>query len=195
MMIYFRIPVIAAVVLLAVVTLPAAASADTDLPKLLQTIQQEMQQNRPQQAIETARLALLAVWSRTPLFVAKSSLVKQKASGFGMYQVRGDNVYKKGEPILLYVEPAGYVIKKEGDLYSFKLQADFEVSKPDGSIIGGKKNFGQWVLKSHRTNFEFFLNLTYTLSGLGPGEYTIQTTVRDVEGQKEASVSTPIKIR
>ena len=92
MMIYFRISVVAAVVLLAVVTLPAADSPGTDLPKLLQTIQQEVQQNKPQQAIETARSAMLAVWSRSPLFVAKSTLVKEKAHGFGMYQVRDDNV-------------------------------------------------------------------------------------------------------
>lgn len=150
---------------------------------------------QPLEAIRTTRLAMLDIWSNTPLSVAQSVLVKEKATGYGMYAQRPDNVYKAGDPILLYVEPVGYTIKREGDVYAFGMSADFEVTSEDGKILGGQRGFGRWSFKSRRPNFELFINLTYTLTGVKPGEYTIETKLKDAQGPDIATVRTKVVIK
>jgi hypothetical protein len=153
-----------------------------------------VKKGRPLEAIETTRLALMDIWNNAPLSIAQSVLIKEKATGYGMYAPRPNNVYKAGDPILLYVEPVCYTIKQEKDVYSFGMSADFEVTSEDGRILGGQKGFGRWSFKSRRPNFEIFINLTYTLTAVKPGEYTIETKLKDALGPDIATVRTKVVI-
>jgi hypothetical protein len=146
-------------------------------------------------AMDALRLGIENVWQRMPLSVVKSALVSEKPKGYGMYEPREGNAYNSGEAILLYLEPVGFEVKKQGEEYLFGLVADFEVTTEGGKVLGGKKKFGRWMLKSRRFNTEFFLDLRYAVTGLEPGSYVIETTLKDLNGPGVTTLKTPIVIK
>ncbi len=166
-----------------------------DSSSLLSKAREEIAANQMPEAIQTLRKVLQQVWTQTPLYVATSVLVKEKAQGFGLYEPRENNVYKSGEPILIYLEPAGFAIKKQGPYNVFGMAADFSIHTKDGKVLGGQKGFGRWTMKSRRFNTEFHMDLNYKIRGLKPGDYEIETTVRDLNGAGVTTVNTSVRIK
>lgn len=58
-----------------------------------------------------------------------------------------------------------------------------------------QKNFGTFGFKSQRPTTEFMLNLTYNFTGVTPGKYKIETTVRDNHSDKKASETVEIEVK
>ncbi len=170
-----------------------AISVAQDFSKFCAEAQSFMEKNQPLPAIELLRKAIKEVWVRTPFHVDKAVLVQDQASGYGMYVTRPNNVYKSGEIVRLYLEPIGFTQKEKDDQYFIALAADFTMGRPDGTIITGKENFGKWELKSKSFISQFNMNLTYTITGVQPGDYVIKTVLRDLEGSKTTFVNTPVR--
>jgi hypothetical protein len=163
-------------------------------PAGMESIKQAVEEASPLEAVKLLNEARLSAWSKCPLTATKSLLVSQKASGFGIYQARPNNKYRSGEPVLLYVQPIGYTYKKQGAQYQFGLTADFTFLTEGGDVLAGKRGFGNWVMTSHERNTEFFMNLTYTLSGVKPGNYIIETILNDKFSDKTTKIRTPVII-
>lgn len=180
--------------LLALFLLAGSAGAG-DLKGLLNQAGQLADQGQIFQAASTLRAALAEVWSLKPMGIKGASLVAQKAGAYGQYQPRPNNVYQKGEPILIYVEPAGYRFKKQGEMYTFGFSADFAVLSEDGKVLGGQKNFNRWQFSSREPLFEVYVNLTYNLTGAPPGTYLMQTTLHDANGGGDVSFKLPVVIK
>ncbi len=146
-------------------------------------------------ALIKARELYLNLWNKSPLFLKKSLLVEDEPQGVGIYTERKDNKFVEGDPIYIYVEPAGYTVLKKGDVYTFGLIADFAILDQDGNHLYEKKNFGRWSMKSKDFNTEFFLFLRYSFTGIKPGKYKIITTLKDMNNpSKKVAVITPIEI-
>jgi hypothetical protein len=173
----------------------ATVPADESPITLLDEARAQINGLQFKEAMSTLQALMLKVWSASPMFVAKAVLVEKKASGFGMYQPRVNNVFKKKEPILIYVEPVGYTINRKGDIFSFGLETDFSLLDMNGKVLGGQRNFGKWAWNSHSPNMEIFMNLDFTLTGLSPGKYAIECVVRDKNSDKRAAVRKIIEIR
>ena len=54
--------------------------------------------------------------------------------------------------------------------------------------------FGVLKLSSRFPNKEFMGKITYTFSGIEPGDYVVQTNIRDQNSDKTVTFSTPFKI-
>ena len=189
-----KIMLAAALVLVACYSLSAYAAGP--VTQLLEESQQAHQAGNKSLAVIKMQEALEMLWQDADIWVAKSVLIANKASGFGIYNKRADNVYKAGQPILVYVEPMGYNhrLRQDGK-YEFGVISDFIVKRPSGEILGGKKNVARMVLVSSRPNQEMFLNLTYRLSGAPPGKYVIETVLHDVVSNKMVSIDNEIEIK
>ena len=169
---------------------PAIASADQTVELLQKTIQ-SWQEGSPKEALHQADQATQIIWNKVPLYVQKAVLTSAKASSYGIYTPRSNNVYEaKRAVILLYVEPVGYrVTKTPNDFYKFGFTADLAVMDIKGNILVGKENFMSVNFESRAFNREIFLNITVNISGISPGDYLLGVRVKDTSGQ-----SAPLRI-
>lgn len=135
----------------------------------------------------TAAAALFStVWDGTKsIGISQAILVTEPASGVGIYNPKADEKYKVGEPILIYAEPVGYGYGTAGDgLYSIGFAVDLKVMTETGEVLGEMPDLANLELTSRHQNREFQANLTYTLNGIPPGRYVLETTLRDKNSAK-----------
>jgi hypothetical protein len=139
-------------------------------------------------ALAALRSLMLSFLAESPLFLENAKFVKGADNSYGIYEPRESDVFAAGEPIYLYVEPAGYVISRNPAGYcEFGFKADFQVADASGKVLGGQTDFAVLPFKSWNPNTEISLTFTYTLSGLEKGKYKITTQVSDAHSTKKAS--------
>ena len=136
------------------------------------------------------------VWdAATGISFREVVLVTEPAAGVGVYNVRADDKYKIGEPVIIYAEPYGYGFGAPGEgLFSIGFTVDLKVMTESGEVLGELPDLTNLDLQSRVRNYEFQANLTYTLDGITPGKYVLQTTLRDKNSGKTGSFDTAIEI-
>jgi hypothetical protein len=118
-----------------------------------------------------------------------------KASGFGNYNPRETNVFNSGEAMLVYAEPIGFGWIKSGEIWHAELAADVVIRSKDGAEIYRQNDFTRLPVASRAQIHEFFINLTYTLSGIPAGEYLVDTVLRDTNGAKQGTCTLLFVVR
>ena len=136
------------------------------------------------------------VWAQNmAIGFTQGLLVVQYSTGYGVYNPRPTNVFKKGDPILIYCEPYGFDYGSPGEgLYSVNLFVDLQVLDASGNQLANAPGATEYNMPSRHQNREVPVNITYTLDGLQPGRYTLVTTLRDKNSQKSGSFQTAIEI-
>ena len=150
--------------------------------------------------LNAAREQLLLAWNRTG-FHSQFDTYVNSADGYGVYEEHKSNVFKPGEPIILYVEPVGFThlpINGGGvpntnsnntKLYLINLTAGIVLSDKQGNILLGRENIPLLNVISHNKNTELFMNLRVTQSSLFPaGDYVVTYTVTDVPSGKNFKI-------
>ena len=147
-------------------------------------------------ALAGARDLLGAVWDQVPqIGFTQALLVSETAAGYGVYNPRPTNLYKKGEPIIIYAEPFGFAYGAPGEgLHSIGFAVDLQVLDASGGELASVPNVTQLDLNSRYENREFQANITYNLDGIAPGKYTLVTTLRDKNSDKSGSFRNDIEI-
>ena len=139
-------------------------------------------------ALSALRSLMLSFLAESTLFLENVRFVNGADNSYGIYGPKQSDVFAAGEPIYLYVEPAGYIINKNPKgYYEFGFKADFQVADESGKVLGGQTDFAVLPFKSWNPNTEISLTFTYTLSGLEKGKYKIITQVSDANSAKKAS--------
>ena len=152
-------------------------------------------ENKPMESVAVLRKAITYVWNRMPLTIKQAILVAEKAPSYGSAKTRPDNIYKSGDPVFIYVEPVGYRFASRGDGIDFKIACDLTLLSKDGKVLGGQRDFGQWTINCGEPMFEFFMNLTITLDNIPPGEYGLEITFRDLNGDGQTSINKPVVVQ
>jgi hypothetical protein len=131
-----------------------------------------------------------------PFSVLEVRLVAAPPTAYGQYIERVDNVYRPSEPLILYLEPVGFKVRHDpkAGTFSHNLSADFNLVDAWGRVVAGRRDFGRFAEQSKHFPDHYHLVFTYSLNGLSPGEYRVETTIRDVTGQQASTVVTPIKV-
>lgn len=142
-------------------------------------------------ALEKLKAATLDIWEDVPLTVINPRLV----ADFKNYSSKPTNIYDSGEKILISSQLFGYRIKKEGEVYAIDISVDLYISDAKGNVLFGKEGFLKLPLKSPIANTEFVLDLTYSLSGVPHGSYSLKTVVNDLNSGKKTEFVKEIKIR
>ncbi len=159
-------------------------------------IEQQAAAGDTEGALKSAQVLFGQVWEMsTAIGFTQALLVDQPASGFGIYNPRASDVYKPGEKIIIYAEPFGFAYGSPGEgLYSMGFHVDLKVISETGELLGDIPNLTELDLVSRYPNREFQANLTYTLDGIEPGKYLLQTTLRDKNSDRTGSFETKIEI-
>lgn len=136
------------------------------------------------------------VWDQArALGFTQALLVAENATGYGVYNPRPTNVFKKGDPILIYCEPYGFDYGAPGrGLWSVNLFVDLQILDASGNQLANAPDATEYNMTSRHLNREVQANITYTLDGIQPGRYTLVTTLRDKNSQKSGSFQTAIEI-
>ncbi len=174
--------------------LPLMAQAGdlTDLAAQIETLQTA---GDDAGSIAAARDLFAKAWDATTgLAIGETALIVEPASGYGIYNPRPDDKFKLGEPVMIYAEPIGfgYGTPAEG-LYSIGFFVDLKVMNDAGEVLGDLQNITELDLTSRYQNREFQANLTYNLTGIPAGRYTLQTTLRDKNSAKIGSFETSVE--
>ncbi|WP_426033984.1 hypothetical protein [Cypionkella sp. TWP1-2-1b2] len=184
---------VAAVVLGTALALPAGAGPVVDKAAEIEAL---MAADNASGAIDAANALLATVWdSSKEIGIHQTVLVTQPAAGYGIYNPRPDEKFKLDEPILIYAEPFGFGYGSGGDgLYTIGFIVDLKVMTEAGEVLGELPSVANLDLTSRYQNREFQANLTYTLSGIVPGRYVLETTLRDKNSEKVGTFQNTIEI-
>jgi hypothetical protein len=153
--------------------------------------------------LKAAREQILLAWNRTG-FKEQFDTFVNSANGYGVYEVHKSNVFKSGEPIILYVEPVGFThmpVSSGGGpannskLYLINMTASIVLSDKQGNILLGRENIPLLNVISNNRNTELFMNLRLTQSSPFPaGDYVVTYTVTDVPSGKSFKIVKDIVI-
>jgi hypothetical protein len=168
---------------------PAGAGEIADAAAKAETLASE---GRFIEALDALTEAQAKLWDLSPMVVRQAFFVAGEPGGFGIYQRRDSNSFKKSETLLIYAEPIGYGFSKEGDLYVVDISMDFVINDKSGAQIAAQQNFGTLNLKSNVPNREFFAKISYDFSGLKPGDYEVTTTLNDKASGETVSFALPL---
>jgi hypothetical protein len=189
----FRCGMAVLAILLPVIA-PASGRCDS-LAARLDAVRVKAEDGRTAEAFEELKRVELELWRlMTSLSARRLELIEEEPPPDGAYRPRVGNLFRKGEPVRIALEPVGYVLKEEDGLYRLLLTTDFTVVDDRGNIYGGQRDFGRWEAASRRPVTEFLMFFTYDLGGLAPGEYVIETVVRDAYSDRTLELATPVVI-
>lgn len=93
------------------------------------------------------------------------------------YTPKESHVLKAGEPLLVYIEPDGYRLVKEGDEYKIWVSLDASITDSEGEVIFEKNNWVNYEKVFPTPIIPFYL--TNRLSDIPAGSYTYTVTLKD----------------
>jgi hypothetical protein len=122
-------------------------------------------------------------------------VVPGSVNGYGVYQAHNSSIFKPGERILLYIEPAGYSYKPMGSLFLMNFTADVLVSDKAGHVLTGLQNLPISTIISHYKNKELLLTVSLTQTNPFPtGDYVLKYTIHDVPSGNSFDIVKNIRI-
>lgn len=137
-------------------------------------------------ALAAAGEAQQAIWDASPLTVQRALFVASDPGGFGIFDMREGNTFKRSEPLIIYAEPLGFGYGRDGELYVIDLGLDFIIKSADGKEVARQENFGSLTMRSRVANKEFMAKLNYDFSGVPAGAYAVTTILKDKNSGKTA---------
>ena len=96
---------------------------------------------------------------------------------FRDYDARDSFEIEAGEPLLVYMEPDGYHILKEGDAYKIWVSQDASITNDKGEVIFQRNNWVNYKRIFPTPILPFYL--TNNVSDIPPGKYTYSLTLKD----------------
>lgn len=145
--------------------------------------------------LDSAEQKLDEVWARLPFSTRHVHFVSRKADNIGDYEARADNVFKKGEKLMTYIEPVGFTRKAAGDGFQVNTIVDLEVLSGDKkTTLNGQKAFFTHTVKSRGRVRDLFLNMTLSLDGAPAGDYVVAYTLHDTN-DRTTRVEQPFTIK
>jgi hypothetical protein len=173
-----------------------AGATAGEIADLARDAEAKLQAKRPIEAIESLNRALRLAHDQTPLAFRKAIFVADPPTGFGVYHVRADNVFKSSEPLVAYIEPVGVGWTKQSDgTFQSLITVDFEIRSPEGKFLTGKTDFGRFAFTSHERNTEIFTHITLNLTNAPAAKYMLAVIYHDKITGKSATFDLPFEIR
>jgi hypothetical protein len=176
---------------------PAEAedSSQQELSDMLARSQQYYSQNQPGQALELLEQALQLMWSRTPLNIRQAHILNSPPLAAGQYQPRRNASLKPQEPLALYLQPQGFEVRRQEGMFLYRLSTGFKLSDAWGRVVYEQKDFSEFSGSEFSFPSHLPIVLIYNFSGLGRGNYQLETTVRDLYGNQKTVWATPFSIQ
>ncbi|MFC2164922.1 hypothetical protein ACFLT2_08000 [Acidobacteriota bacterium] len=155
------------------------ANEKTDPKVIEKTITMALDQLKKgdfEKTIDHLAEAMMLVKNMLDLHLAKLVMCTE-VRDFGDYDARDSFEIKAGEALLLYMEPDGYTIRKEGDAYKIWVSQDASISNDKGEVIFQRNNWVNYKRIFPTPILPFYL--TNNVSDIPAGKYTYSLTLKD----------------
>jgi hypothetical protein len=169
--------------------------AAVDIAPQVRRAQEAAGAGRATEALDALDEAAIAIWERMPLTIRRATFVAEEPQGYGVFNARDSSTFEANQALLVYAEIAGQGWRRSGDLFRTDLVLDFELKTRDGQPLVAQQAFNTIGTASRRRNREFFIYVTYSFTGIEPGEYVVRTIVRDRAGNKQTSFDLSFSVR
>ena len=122
------------------------------------------------------------------------TFVTSEPLGFGLYDKKSSNIFRPGQDIILYIEPAGFEYGTttndwNNSLYSIGFSAGFAISDTEGNVLTEQQDIPIREILSHSQNKEVFIPFTITQTTPFPaGTYIITYTIHDENSEKSFDI-------
>lgn len=138
-------------------------------------------------AFDAIKAAFDEVWARMPLTVLNVTLI-DSAAGFGNYIAKDGDVFKVGQPLVVYAELAGYALGTNSTGGNeIGIDVDIDLKNLAGATIWS----GEGIMKVRQPvkvfNKEFFMKMSLNLDGAPRDRYLATFKVKDVNSDKTTS--------
>lgn len=138
--------------------------------------------------------ALSGLAARTPLFLTAAAFIDGPLRGYGQYDPRPHDSFTRHEAIRVYVEPAGFDHRREGEMYRVSLACDYAILGADGKQITADRTVKEVELTSRQANAELAVEVALPFLDLPPGSYTLELAVRDRIAGDRATARLPFRV-
>ena len=132
------------------------------------------------EAVALLAEAMMMIKSGQELSIDQLFLCKE-INGYRDYVKREGNTIESSEPFLLYIEPAGYQIKKEGNEYKIWVSEDASIVNEKGDVIFQRNNWVEYQKGFVSPVIPFYI--TNRVTDIPPGKYTFKFTIKDNYGK------------
>jgi len=175
---------------------PAAGLRAQDLATETSAAEALAAQGKFVEALDAMRDAVILLWEKVPLGFRHALWLSGAPGGWGMYTPRPSVSFAAGEDMIAYAEPVGFGWRRTEDgLWLMDWSADVVIKAKDGSELKRVTDFQHLTVASHERNQEVFASFTYSFSGIPPGDYVVDTILRDKVSGKSGTFSLPFTVR
>jgi len=150
-----------------------------DADQLERMLSEALERFRKGEAVETMNLlgeAMMQIRNNLPLEISKLFMCSE-IRDFNDYDAKAGFELKAGEPLLLYIEPEGYGVRKEEGEYRIWISQDVEIKNVEGEVIFQRNNWVDYNKGFPTPVIPFFL--TNRITDIPPGQYTYTFTLKD----------------
>jgi hypothetical protein len=186
------VPIVSALALLAG-SLGGTAHAE-DLTDMAKQAESDSKEGKHLEAYDTMRKAMFQVWEKSPLLLRKALFVTKPPGGFGVYDPRPDNVIKKGEKLVVYMEPIGFEWEPKDSLSHARLVADFTLRDGEGTVIAEQEEFGTFTYEAREPILDVIASISISFPEAPAGKYVAELKLIDTVGDKSASIELPFEV-
>jgi len=150
--------------------------------------------------LDVEKETYLSVWNKTGFHSEFDAYIDSEPYGYGAYDEHHTNLFKQGDTLFLYIEPAGFTNKsfpdeKNDTLYLMNFTADVLVSNKEGKVIASTENIPIREIVSHHINTELYLTLAINQTIPFPiGEYILQYFITDRNSGKNFEIVKDVQI-
>ena len=161
-----------------------------------EAIRQLLDSARGPEAVVAARRFLRQVTDEAGFGVTNAQLTVGPAEGFGMFEPRRDNIFRRDEQVLAYDEVYWLSMQRLATGANRLLfDVYFTLDTPDGQAVTPSMiPMGEVMMDSHSEPVDGFFHLTYRVTG-AEGPYTLRTRVVDRASGQRAEFSLPVEFR
>lgn len=174
----------------------ALTSGAADIGALADRAKAAAARNDYEGALDALQTAVETLRAEAPLALRPVHVVTRPAKAYGDYEPRKDTVFRRGEPIQLYLEPKNLVYPRTAQgTYEPAFAVDLQVLDAGGTVLFEKEGANSFRFASRSRVQDIYVNLKVDLSGAQRGEYKVRLVVRDSNSKKAATVVQPITLR
>jgi len=143
--------------------------------KILKALE-ELKNGYSDEVVELLSEAIMMIQNEKE-FGIKEIVLCSEIKDFRDYTKKPEHKIEAGDPFLLYIEPEGFRVVKEGDRYNIWVSEDVSLVDEKGEVVFEKKD---WV--SYKRGFDLPVipfYITNRITDIPPGKYKFTLTLKD----------------
>jgi len=147
-----------------------------EVEEMLKAAMEKLREGDAAGATNLLAEAIMFIRNDAPLKIAKLFLCDE-VRDYNDYDAKPGFVLKSGEPLLLYIEPEGYGVRKEGGEYLIWISQDVAIKDGKGDVIFQRNNWVEYKKAFPTPVIPFYM--TNRVRDIPAGNYTYTYTLKD----------------